>query len=104
MEGGLIKNSVITNYDLIELSGPIQCPNCGMGSFINALPDSIMRNFRGLADEFSDYYWDRGLNINFPYKICAYYFSHQSKTDYVLSDGFIKWLQQEHRKIRGGSD
>jgi hypothetical protein len=82
---------------------------------ILALPGSIMRNFRGLADEYNNYKIEKdveenideivkGSDGNWQPSPTAYHFKHKTKTDYKLSKGFIKWLHNEHRKVRGLSD
>jgi hypothetical protein len=97
IEDRLIVDDIIRNYQLIELSGMMQCPNCGMGVFINALPDSIMRNWRKLSDEFDIPIHEHKKRMT----DIAYQFDYSTNTDYKLSKGFIDWLKGEHKKIRG---
>jgi hypothetical protein len=111
VEDGLIiedgkGNKYVKNYELIGISKSCYSNQTHPKNKIYALPESILRNFRRLGDE----YFDNTMELYHQEKIYvsgnwdwgkAYQFNHQSKTDYVLSDGFIKWLHNEHRKVRG---
>ena len=115
------QKNVITNYQLMQLSFLFErwvdnSVYAWSGNeskkihFIRALPDSIMRNFRGLAEEYND---EAEYNFDVESGFCnrsiydrpdiAYHFNHASKTDYHLSKGFIKWLEDECKKIMTAS-
>ena len=109
------QKNVITNYQLMQLSflferwvdNSVYAWSANESKkihFIRALPDSIMRNFRGLGLEFESYLSKRKNGMTFQEWIGqfpAYWFNHKSKTDYHLSKGFVKWLEDECKKLRG---
>ena len=94
-------NNIIRNYELMQLS----TIGKSIWSTMQVTPGSIMRNFRGLGLEFESYLSKRKNGMTFQEWIGqfpAYWFNHKSKTDYHLSKGFVKWLEDECKKLKEG--
>ena len=92
------ENNIIRNYELMQLS----TIGKSIWSTMQVTPGSIMRNWRRLGDEYFGYTCQLMREKKDSTRMdLAYRFNHASRTDYHLSKGFIKWLEDECKKLRG---